>query len=87
MSDSQAEPEVSALTGFDPARGDPLKLSVFICAIRDRFKARAALTDTQATVAALAARETWEDAEEEMELSYDCANEIADTDLEHWDAD
>lgn len=81
----RSQSSLSPPTVSVPSAADPLKLSAFICEIRDRFKARAALTDAQATLSALAALEMWEDCEEPVEFTKECAHEIADTDLEHWD--
>ena len=65
-----------------------LTITGFLGAMQRRFEARADLLADQALQSALAALDAWETVfKEPVELTEECAHEIVDTELEHWEAD
>jgi hypothetical protein len=65
---------------------DPLRISAFIREMANRFAGQAALDEDSALLCAVAALEFWEDAEEPVELTKNCAHAIVDEDLSNWDS-
>lgn len=63
-----------------------LTITAFLKAMSARYQERAAIAPENAIELVLATLETWEEAfKEKVELTVDCANEIVDQDLEHWE--
>jgi hypothetical protein len=83
---SQAEPKGLGPSGFDPGRDPPLSFSGFLAEMRDHFMRRADMDEDSALLTAFSSLEAWEQVfEERVELTEECAREIVDTELEHWD--
>jgi hypothetical protein len=80
--------DFGALSGSrEPEREPILMVSGFLSVMHRRFRERAALSDEGAIIAAWNSLEAWETMGEAVELTEDCAHEIVDSELEHWDAD
>jgi hypothetical protein len=65
-----------------------LTITGFIGAMQRRYEARADLLGDQALQCALATLDAWETVfKEPVELTEECAHDIVDSDLEHWEAE